>query len=195
MDVSHDLFDQIINIENLFLSWLEFRKGKANKIDVQIFERNLEDNLFKLHWELKNNIYRHQPYKSFTIYDPKIRVIHKATVRDRIVHHAVFRILYPVFDPYLMPDSYSCRVGKGTHKAVERLDLFIRNVSRNYQQTCYALKCDIQKFFASVDHEILKKLLARRISDRNVLELLSGIISSFTTQAKIGAEALGGGER
>ena len=166
------------------LSWFEFRKGKRQKPDVQVFERHLEENLFKLHWELKNGYYSHQPYESFLIFDPKLRKIHKATVRDRIVHHAVFRVLYGVFDSSLIFDSYSCRVKKGTHKAVRRLEQFLE--SRNNNQPCprYALKCDIRKFFASVDHEILKRLITRRVTDVKVLSLLSRIIDSFDEAKK-----------
>ena len=85
-------------MENLFLAWQEFRRGKRNKLDVQKFEYNLEDNIFQLHHELKTKIYCHSHYTSFHIQDPKLRHIHKAFVRDRVLHHAVFRILYPIFD-------------------------------------------------------------------------------------------------
>ncbi len=186
MNVGHTIFEQIINVENLFLSWLEFRKGKRQKQDVIYFERNLEDNLFKLNWELKNSFYRHGPYKSFVICDPKRRVIHKATVRDRIVHHAVFRILNPLFDPIFFNDSYSCRLCKGTHRAVLRLEQFLKNVSRNYRQNCYALKCDISQFFASVCHRTLKNLILKKIKDENALKLIFQIIESFTTPNPLG---------
>lgn len=181
MRVYHKIFDQIISLDNLLLSWREFRKGKRGKQDVQIFERHLEDNLFRLHWELKNDFYRHGKYKSFSICDPKPRRIHKATVRDRIVHHAVFRILYPVFDETFFTESYSCRLDKGTHKAVNKLEQFLRQSSSNYRQICYALKCDIKKFFASPDHQILKNLIQRRIADRRAMDLISVIIDSFST--------------
>lgn len=164
------------------MSWKGFRKGKRKKVDVQEFERNLEDNLFSLHSELKNKTYRHSDYTSFYITDPKSRHIHKACVRDRIVHHAIYRILYPIFDPIFVDDSYSCRTGKGTHKAVSRLEFFSRKVSKNYTQPCWALKCDIRKFFDSVDHEILFQLIKRKISDRETLDLIWEIISSFSSE-------------
>lgn len=103
-----NLFEEIIGLENLFLSWQEFRRGKRKKVDVQQFERNLEDNLFSTRRsELKTRTYRHGSYKSFYITDPKLRHIHKATVQDRIIHHALYRVLYPVFDPTFIHDSYS----------------------------------------------------------------------------------------
>lgn len=166
-------------MENLFLSWKEFRKGKRHKPDVQLFERYLEDNIFQLHWELKNKTYRHSDYTSFYITDPKRRHIHKACVKDRIVHHAIYRILYPIFDSGFIDDSYSCRNKKGTHKAVKRLERFTRIVSKNYTKPCWALKCDIKKFFASVDHKILFGLIAKKIEDKDALWLVREIISSF----------------
>src|SRR3989344_7087475 len=132
-----NLFDQIISYENLFLAWKEFRSGKRKKVDVQAFERHLEDNLFELHCQLKNKTYCHGSYSSFYINDPKLRNIQKAMVRDRVLHHAIYRILYPIFDRTFIFDSYSCRLGKGTHKAVKRLDNFIRKVSKNYTAPCF----------------------------------------------------------
>lgn len=175
------MFEQIISLENLFTAWAEFRPGKRSSQDVQEFERNLEDNLFRLHWELKNGKYRHGPYQQFQIYDPKHRIIHKASVRDRIVHHAVYRILAPIFERSFIHDSYSCRIGKGTHAAIDRLEQFTRKVSRNNTRPCWALKCDIRKFFASIDRDILTKLIEIKVSDPKVLRLLRDMTNSFAT--------------
>jgi len=161
-----------------------FRKGKRKKADVQEFERNLEDNLFSLHLEIKDKTYRHSDYTSFYITDPKSRHIHKACVKDRIVHHAIYRILYPLFDPAFINDSYSCRNKKGTHKAVKRLEKFTRIVSKNYTKPCWALKCDVKKYFSSVDHRILFGLIKRRVTDKKVLWLISEILSSFDSRER-----------
>ena len=177
-----NLFEQIISLENLFASWKEFRKGKRKKFDIQIFERNLEDELFKLCTDLKSKTYHHSNYTSFHITDPKLRHIHKAIVRDRIVHHAVYRILYPIFDQAFIYDSYSCRFNKGTHKAIQRLVQFSRKISKNYTRPCWALKLDIKKFFDSVDQEILLKLIKRKISDPNTLGLIENIIQSYDSR-------------
>lgn len=168
-------------MENLFLSWQEFRRGKRGKYDVQEFERKLEDNLFQLNQEFAGQTYRHGKYTPFTITDPKVRRIHKAGVRDRIVHHAVYRVLYPLFDPTFIFDSYSCRVGKGTHAAVNRLEVFVRKISRNYTRPCWALKCDIRRFFDSVDHDILYSLVEKKIADPSALQLTKEIIESFSS--------------
>lgn len=173
------MFDSIVSLENLFAAWREFRRGKRNKPDVQAFERHAEDGLFALYEDLMTGGYRHGPYKQFHIFDPKHRVIHKACVRDRIVHHAVHRILSPFFDRSFVFDSYSCRVGKGTHAAVDRLVRFARKVSRNWTGPCWALKCDIRKFFDSIDHGTLLGILSRRIPCPKTMALLRTIIGSY----------------
>lgn len=174
------LYQQITSIEHLFQSWNEFKKDKRNKADIQVFERNLEDNLFKLHEQLKSKVYKHGSYTAFNIYDPKFRHIHKATVLDRIVHHAIVSVIEPLFDKTFIYDSYSCRVNQGTHKAVRRLFSFIRRVSKNYRGNCYCLKLDIRKFFESVDHAILLKLIRKKIKNEECLWLFESILKSFS---------------
>ena len=178
--VSGHNFEKIISLENLFLAWKEFKKGKGSKSDVQEFELNLEDNIFQLHSELKNHIYVHSPYTAFYVKDPKLRHIHKACVKDRVLHHAIFRILYPVFDRNFIFDSYSCRIGKGTHLAVDRLETFIRKLSKNNHKTVYALKCDVKKFFDSIDQTVLLNIIKRKIADLETIWLIENIIKSFS---------------
>jgi retron-type reverse transcriptase len=124
-------FEDIVSIDNLLLAWMEFRKGKRNRNDVQEFEFKLMDNIISLHRNLINFTYKHQNYQKFNIQDPKPRIIHKATVRDRLLHHAVYRILYPFFDKTFIPDSFSCRKGKGVHKALNQFRKYCCKVSKN----------------------------------------------------------------
>lgn len=161
------------------MAWREFSKGKKDKRDVLNFSLNLEDNIFELQDQLLKNEWRAEEYVSFMINDPKLRKIHKASVRDRVLYHAVYRIIYSIFDETFIFDSYSSRVGKGTHAGVERLGTFARKLSQNYKKTIYALKCDVRKFFDSIDHEILKELLREQINDVDTNNLLEKIISSF----------------
>jgi len=184
--IHKDVFAEIVSLENLFLAWREFKRGKRNKSEVQEFEFNLEDNLFKLHQELKTKTYQHYNYTSFYVRDPKLRHIHKAAVRDRVLHHAVFRILYPIFDQGFVYDSYSCRLGKGTHRAVARLEKFARILSKNYRRNIFALKCDIRKFFDSVDQNILFALIQKKIKDDGALWLINKIIKSFSKEQNKG---------
>jgi retron-type reverse transcriptase len=137
------------------------------------------DNIYSLHNDLKNKTYQHGAYVAFKISDPKPRDIHKATVRDRLLHHAIYRILYPYFDRKFIFDSYSCRIGKGTHRAIYRFEKFGRIVGKNNTQACFVLKCDIKKFFANIDHKILEQILAKHIKDENISWLLFQVIDSF----------------
>lgn len=174
-------YQKLIAIANLFQAWSEFRKGKSKRSDVQRFERHLEDNLFTLRKSLQNKTYRHDSYHSFYVQDPKQRHIHKATVQDRVVHHMLYKHLYKLFDKTFIYDSYSCRLDKGTHRGIDRLEVFTRKVSKNYTKSCWALKCDIRKFFASIDHEILLTLIRKRIKNEDILWLLNQVIKSFHT--------------
>lgn len=180
-------YENIISIENLLAAWKEFLKGKRNKRDVQEFQYRLPDNILALHADLKNKTYIHGGYYAFNISDPKPRIIHKAKVRDRLLHHALYRILYPFFDRTFIADSYSCRMGKGTHRAMNRFRSFSYKASRNHTKTVWVLKCDIKKFFASIDQQIVLKIVARHIADEDVLALLSKILSSFNS----GKEGIG----
>lgn len=174
-----ETYDNIISLDNLILAWREFLSGKKKKDDVLEFQRNLMGNIIKLHTDLKNKTYEHGKYTAFKINDPKPRDIHKALVRDRLLHHAVYRVLYPYFDTKFISDSYSCRDLKGTHRAIKRFNDFVRKASKNNSRSCWILKCDIRKFFASIDHHILLEILRKNISDQNILDLLKKIIGSF----------------
>ncbi len=171
-----------MSLENLLLAWKEFVIGKRNRQDVLVFERNLMDNIIVLHRDLATKTYRHSGYEAFRISDPKPRHIHKASVRDRVVHRAVYRILFPFFDRLFIADSYSCRDGKGIHKALDRFQKLSRKVSRNHSRTVWVLKCDVKKFFASIDHDILLRILREHIPDRDILGLLAEIVGSFHTE-------------
>ena len=181
MRVYKNLFNKIIDPENLFLAWDEFKRGKRHKLDVMNFEKNLEQNIFELHRDLKNKTYAHRGYTDFYIHDPKRRHIHKATVRDRVLHHAVFQIVNPIFEPTFIIDSFSCRVGKGTHRGVLAAESMLRKVSRNYTRPCYVLKCDVRKFFDTINHSIMLSILGKRIKDTDTVALLREIIGSYRT--------------
>ncbi|KKT29587.1 MAG: Retron-type reverse transcriptase [Parcubacteria group bacterium GW2011_GWC1_44_10] len=174
-------YEHIISVENLLEAWKEFLNGKRGKRDVQEFHLNLMDNILALHQDLKNKTYTHGPYHAFNISDPKPRNIHKASVRDRLLHHAIYRVLYPYFDKKFISDSYSCRINKGTHKALERFKYFAGKVSKNNTKQYWILKCDIKKFFASIDHDSLRYIVLNYIEDENVIWLLTQIIESFET--------------
>lgn len=169
----------MISAESLFSAWGEFRKGKNKRKDVQEFGRNVEKNIFRLHLELAAKTYKHSLYSSFFIQDPKVRHIRKACVRDRLVHQAVYNTLTRIFEPRFINDLYSSRLGKGTHAGVSALGKMTLKASRNYSRQCWALKCDVRKFYDSVDHKALINLLGRAIKDDSAMWLIQEVIKSF----------------
>jgi retron-type reverse transcriptase len=182
MKIYKNVFEKIIALDNLFLAWDEFKKDKKQRKDVQKFEWKLEENIFELHRNLKAGKYRHGTYTSFFIQDPKQRHIHKATVGDRVLHHAIFKVVNPIFEPTFISHSFSCRVGKGTHKGVDNISSMLHSVSGNGFKPCFALKCDIKKFFDSVDHNVLVGIIQKRIKDKKAMELLEEVIESFASK-------------
>lgn len=173
------IFERIVSAENLFAAWREFRRGKRDKLDVHPYERHLEDSIFRLRDDLACGRYQHGPYQEFVVHDPKRRVIHKASVRDRVVHQAIVRVLQALLEHSFIHDSYSCRTSKGPHAAVRRLEIFARSVSRNWTQPTWALKLDIAQFFGSIDHEILHEVLARTIPCSRTVRLVGAVIGSY----------------
>src|SRR3989344_2648918 len=173
-------FEEIISTQNLLKSWREFLKGKRKREDVQVFALNLMDNIINFHEDLSNHTYNHGPYQAFRINDPKPRQIHKSSVRDRLLHHAVYLVLYPFFERTFISDSFSCRLKKGTHKAMARFRQFAYEVSRNHTQTCWMLKCDIRKFFENIHHHVLVDIWSGYVPDRDIMALLENIIRSFS---------------
>ena len=177
-------YEHIISLENLLLAWREFLSGKKTRKDVLHFERNLMSNIIALHDELAARAYKHSDYYAFNISDPKPRSIHKAKVRDRLLHHAIYRTMYPFFDRTFIADSYSCRRYKGTHKALKRFRTFSDKVSKNGTRTVWVLKCDIRKFFASVDQNVLMEIVKVYIPDTDIIALISEIVGSFYSTEK-----------
>lgn len=165
------LWQKLIGFPNLLAASELARRGKRKRADVAQFHFKLESNLWSLHDELREKRYRPSPYYSFEIFDPKHRIISAAPYRDRVVHHAVCRILEPIFEPTFVFDSYACRKGKGTHAALDRTTRFM-------QTNRYVLKCDVWKFFPSIKHQILKNVVARKIKDPQVLGLVDRIIDA-----------------
>jgi retron-type reverse transcriptase len=163
----------------LLRAWEEFKKGKNRKKDVGEFELRLEENIFRLHEDLISKKYRHGKYFDFYISDPKRRHIHKASVRDRVVHQAIFRILRPIFDKHFIYDSYLSRISRGTHLGVERTYRACRKVSKNWKVKIYVFKCDVRKFFDSIDHAVLRSLIEKKVSCTETMRLVDELFKSF----------------
>lgn len=175
-----------MTFENLLNAWNDFICKKRNRSDINEYALHLSDNIFNLLDELKNESYKHGEYDEYIICDPKKRVIHKANVKDRIVHRLVYNALYSYFDKRYIYDSYSCRIGKGTHKAHTRFRSFVNTVSKNYTKPCYVLKFDIKKCFENINTRTLKIILARHIEDIKIRNLVYSIIDSFPVGLPLG---------
>jgi RNA-directed DNA polymerase len=173
------LYPQLCAFENLYQAYRKARLGgKRKKEQVAAFEVDLEVNLWQLHSELRDQSYRPGPYHSFYVQERKRRLISAAPFRDRVVHHALCNVIQPIFERRFIHDSYACRVGKGTHRAVDRAQAFAR-------RRAYVLQCDIQQFFPSIDHQMLRAFLARHIADEQVMGLIDLILESgAAVQAK-----------
>lgn len=175
MKTVNNIYQHICTYGNLYTAWCKTRKGKRFTDEGSRFEFHLEQELQLLQQELSEKKYTPGQYKSFYVYEPKKRMISAAPLRDRVVHHAVCNIIEPIFEPTFIYDSYANRKGKGTHKAIERYQYFCRMKK-------YVLKCDIKKFFPSIDLEILKALYRRKIACNNTLLLLDTIIDGSNAQ-------------
>lgn len=174
------LYQKTCSFENLYLAYLKARKGKRYKDEILKFGYHLEANLLKLQEELLNQSYKHGSYRTFIVNDSKKRLIKAAPFRDRVVHHALCNIIEPIFDRGFIHDSYACRKEKGTHRAIKRIESFMRSIfsKRSSPREVYCLQCDISKYFASIDHNILIKLIRKRVKDKKALWLIEEIIDS-----------------
>ncbi len=143
------------------------------------FELHLEDAIFDVHEKLMSGTYVHGAYTDFYTYDPKRRHIHKAFVCDRVVHQAIYRVLNTIFDKHFIYDSYSSRTSRGTHLGVERSYKACRKVSKNWKRKIWVLKCDVRKFFDSIDHTVLKELIGKKVSCPDTMRLIDLLFGSF----------------
>lgn len=180
------ILQKILNLEYFFLIFKKFLKNKKKRKDVNEFELNFFENIENIYLDFQNKRYKHGKYFEFKVTDTKTRIIHKASVRDRVAHRLLYDILYDYFDNKFIYDSYSSRVYKGIHKAVERYDLFSRKITKNYTKQAWALKFDIKKCFASIDRDILFKILEKNILDKEILNLCKEIIDSHKSGLPLG---------
>ncbi len=165
------IYAKIISKENLYRAAYMASRGRRYRDTTADFNFSLEEEIGRLHEELSNKTYRHGRYRLFRIYDPKERSIAAAPFKDRVVHHAVHDCLEPIIDKTFIYDSYACRKNKGTHRAVDRAQKFLR-------ASAFCFHGDVKKYFPSINHAIIKGLLRKRIEDGDLLWLLDEIIDS-----------------
>ena len=166
-----NFYPQIYTFENLYTAYRKARKGKRSRVEVAAFEFDMERNLLQLQTELHDQTYHPGPYHNFYIYEPKLRLVSAAPFRDRVVHHALCQVIEPIWEARFINTNFACRRGKGTHKALDQCHAWAR-------QYRYAFHGDIVKYFPSIDHQIMRSLLARRIADPQVMWLIDQILGS-----------------
>lgn len=173
-----NLYPHIINFKNIYLATRKAQKGKRFRDNVLQFNYNLASEILTIHQELKDKTYQPGEYRTFHLRDIKTRLISAAPYRDRVVHHALCNIIIPIFERTFISDSYANRLGFGTHKALEKFTLFTRSHR-------YVLQCDIRKYFPSIDHQILKELIRRKIKCKDTLWLIDTIINNSNEQEEV----------
>lgn len=163
------LFDQCFDLDSLFGAYLNARRGKRAKRACFGFERRLGANLAALHDELHSGSYCPRPYYTFHVTEPKPRLIHAPAFRDVVVQHAIYSRVYPIFDRTFIETSFACRNGKGTHRCAD----YVQQSMRQYGDDRYSLHLDVRRFFYTIDRDILGELIARKIKDQRLLDLMA----------------------
>jgi len=166
-------FEQLFSFDNLFSAWQKFRRGKAGRSAIISFERHLEDNLFFLSEEILTGWWKHGSYRRFSVSDPKKRDIYTAQIRDRIVHQVLYDFLEKIYEPIFINDSFSSQKGKGVEAAVARVRFFLEDEAKWNYGRCFALKCDIRKYFDSVNQQILLRIMCQWVTDKKFSVLLN----------------------
>lgn len=180
MQTIKHIYPKIYDFENLHNAYKKAIKCKRDRPDVMEYTDRLEENLIQLQNEFVWKTYEVGRYNIFYVYEPKKRMIMSLQFKDRVAQHAIYSQLNPFFEKQFIFDSYACRVGKGTHRAVNRLYGWLKQTDRKPQRYYY-LKLDISKYFYRVDHEILMGILSRKIADKDLLHVLSVIINCEDT--------------
>lgn len=177
MKTYNNLFTQIYDYQNLYRAFLLAQRRKRSKADVLDFESNLESNLWDIQSDLIYKTYRPGKYKTFYVYDPKTRLIMAAPFRDRVVHHALCNIIEPIFERRFIDTSLACRIGKGVDAGVDKVSAYLRETQRKYGHM-YCLKCDVRKYFQSIDKRILRRIVFKKIRCRETRWLINVVLDS-----------------
>lgn len=169
-----NIFDIVCLPENLHLAYMKAKKGKGKQYGVKVFEKHLDANLKQLRSELTTETYQTSEYSTFTIYDPKERTVYRLPFRDRVVHHAIMNVLEPIWRSVFITNTYACIKGRGIHAVTKHLHRDMHDVV----ETSFCLQLDIKKFYPSIDHDIMKSIIRKKIKDVRLIRLLDGVIDS-----------------
>lgn len=163
-----NLYEKCFSIDALFSAYERGRQGKRKTLSVLRFEADLGSNISKLHNELMTGEYRPRPYRRFMVMEPKPREISAPVFRDVVVQHAIYALINPIFDRTFVSDSYGCRIGKGTHRASDKAQQNLRASNEND----FVLQLDVRKFYYSINREVLRRQIERKIKDGRLIELM-----------------------
>lgn len=163
-----NLFDECLSLQALYAAYLRARRGKRKTLSVMLFERDLGANLQALHDELHAGTFKPQPYRHFLVMEPKPRQISAPAFRDVVAQHAIYAVVNPIFDRTFIHDNYGCRVDKGTHRASDRTQQYLRQAKPDG----FTLQLDVRRFYYTIDRSILRRLIERKIKDKRLVELM-----------------------
>lgn len=170
-----NLYDNVCSFENIHHAYLNARKNKRFRNEIMMFTQNLEHNLITIQDELRNKSYSTDRYRQFYVYEPKKRLIMSLPFKDRVVQWAVYQIINPLIEKRYIKHSYACRIGCGRERAVRDVQSWLRFLLRRHK-TVYVLKTDITKYFYSIDHDVAMTIISSIIKDKDVIQLINGII-------------------
>lgn len=183
---TNGLWANLIDFDNLYQAFQEARHGKRYRLEVMRFASNLEENLINLQNHLIWKTWAPGKQREFTVFEPKMRMIQAPPFEDRVIHHALVRVVEPLFERKFISDSFACRAGKGTQRAVFRVQRSLRVARRNWGDDVYVLKADISRYFASIQHRVLMGEVGRVVSDDDVLWLWATITAGYGHDAGVG---------
>ena len=171
------LYEQVTGFSALLAAYERARKGKRYRPDVLEFSARLGENLLGLQHELRSMAWRPGAYRTLVVQEKKRRQIHIAPFRDRVVHQALCAVFAPLFEETFISDSYACRLGKGTHAALDRLTAFLRK-----SDAAFVLSGDFSQFFSSIPHGLVMREVEWRIMDARMIETLERVLASFESE-------------
>jgi retron-type reverse transcriptase len=179
----NNLWGRVIDFEHLYHAYRVARRGKRYRYESLDFVEDLEENLITLQNELIWNMYKPLPFRQFYVFEPKKRLISAPMFRDRIVHHSLVSAIEPLFEKRFVKETFACMVGRGTHAAMRHV-LHCTRLAKRWWSSYYILKCDIHKFFPSVNHDIIKQIIRKTIRDKKLLNLIDIIIDSYEADGR-----------
>jgi len=179
-----DLWPQIIAFDSLLAAWKRTAAGRWRQHDVIAFKAQLEPNLIEIQESLLHKTYRTGPYKRFFVYEPKKREVASLPLKDRVVQHSLVAAIEPIFEARFIDQSFACRPGKGAHRGADLVQRYLREVKREHGAV-YALKMDIAKYFPSVSHDALRRIIARRITCPDTLWLIGDVLASAADEGAL----------